>query len=325
MRQAEAAAILSTSPSKVICNGMGAGGGFYGSGTGDGISTTSSGGAFHYTINWSDLYTPSNLIGCTFEGLLRQYNGSSQGVVNLRIFLNTTSQILANSSKSFVLLDYAFNPDGTTNDQLRREHTSAIWLVAGNSLSRSISWLASYIATTNFVADTPEQQIYVKNPVKALRAYVYNNAGSLSPELPFGNGSGCRNASPSGTHVFDTLDLGGVDDLVVACPSGASGSGNGTDTGGNPAGVYAREYNDCYYAGTRFGPCATIFNATNAPVTTSSTWFLYNYTHTIGWSGGALASIACPVFCNGSINLTASPITLGTTQIAANDAILLSP
>lgn len=332
-RSAEADMIADFSPSRVMCNGLGPGGGFYGQGTGDGSTTTSLGGAFHYAIIWEPLYTPVNLLGCIHEGILRRSAESAfgPGEVNARIVINTVSQILNNSSKSVVLLDYSMNTDCTSNDQLRREHFALKMLVAGDKLDRVLDWEASYIPTTTCIAIFPEQQIYVKHPLKLFRAFQYNTAGSLTPELPFGNGSGCRNVAPSGSHAPDTIDTGGVDDVVVACPSGANNSGHGADTGGNPAAIYGREYDDCYYAGTRFGHCAVLFNSTAQPETIPvaglvGSWTHYNYTHTIGWSGNVM-SWACPISaaCNGAINLNSGSVTMGTTQIPALDAMILSP
>jgi hypothetical protein len=318
MRQAEAAFIAAVAPSQVICNGLGTGGGFYGTGN------PSSGGTANYTINWADLYTPANLVGCTFEGPLDRYNGGGGGEVNVRIVINVASQILQSSSKAFSLLDYTANTDGSTNEPLRTEHLALKMLIAGNNLARVFDWQASHTNSTAFVAGYPEQELYFIDPLKAQHAYVYNSAGSGSPELPFGNGTGCRNAFPSGNHAIDTLDTGGVDDVVVACPSG---SGHGTDTGGNPAAIYAQEYQYCYYQGSFIGGCAALFNATNHSETIQSSWFKSpTYGHTITWAEDATSPLpwACASGCTGGINLTATGVTFGATTIAANSALILS-
>jgi hypothetical protein len=142
-------------------------------------------------------------------------------------------------------------------------------------------------------------------------------------------------------HVVDWADLEqGSGDLAVwpeegiyptepvqsmGAPGGAgclAGSGAVCATGGHndlqvAPGVYRREFGACYDQGVAFGPCAAIVNTTASPVTIQPGWLTQAYTHQITLVGGDVQSA-------GTINLTHTPFTPGTTTTAPHDATLLA-
>ncbi len=143
-------------------------------------------------------------------------------------------------------------------------------------------------------------------------------------------------------HLVDWADLEqGSGDLAVwpeegiyptgalesmSAPGGSgclAGTGVVCSTGGHndlavSAGVYRREFSDCYDQGTGFGGCAAIVNTTASPITVSASWLTQSYGHEITFDGGDVQS-------GGSIDLTGLPFTAGQTTIPAHDAILLAP
>jgi hypothetical protein len=122
-----------------------------------------------------------------------------------------------------------------------------------------------------------------------------------------GNASGCGAGSQR--------DRGGAADLRVAC---------GTIGHGVPAGVYRREFASCSYAGTPFGACAVVLNATDQPRVASPAWFRGRFRHQLTWSGGAFSEIGCPS-CDGKLALADVAFDLGRSTVPPHDAVLLTP
>jgi hypothetical protein len=110
----------------------------------------------------------------------------------------------------------------------------------------------------------------------------------------------------------------------MGTPSGSgclSGNGNVCTSGGHndvqvAAGVYRREFRACYSHSVAIGPCATIVNDTSSPVTVQSSWLTQRYGHQITMTGGDVQS-------GGSLNLTGTVFTAGSTTVPADDAVLL--
>jgi len=107
-----------------------------------------------------------------------------------------------------------------------------------------------------------------------------------------------------------------------AGPGCLQGKGNTCSTGGHnnlqvAPGIYRREFGACYDRGTLFGQCATIINTTSTPITVKSSWLTQNYSSEITMNGGDVQT-------GGTLDLTGTPFTAGTTTIPADDAALLS-
>lgn len=101
-----------------------------------------------------------------------------------------------------------------------------------------------------------------------------------------------------------------------------AGTGSYCSTGGHndlqvATGVYRREFADCFDQGAAFGSCAAIMNTTGSPVTVSSSWLTQTYSHSITLSGGDVQS-------GGTIDLTGTPFSAGTTQVPADSALILT-
>jgi hypothetical protein len=111
----------------------------------------------------------------------------------------------------------------------------------------------------------------------------------------------------------------------MAVPGGSgclTGGGQVCSTGGHndlqvAPGVYRREFGACYDRGTSIGPCAAIVNTTTSPVTVKTAWLTNSYTHQITFTGGDVQT-------GGTINLTGTPFTPGTTRVRPRDAVLLA-
>ena len=59
-------------------------------------------------------------------------------------------------------------------------------------------------------------------------------------------------------------------------------------------------------------------NTTSSAVTVQSSWLTHSYGHQLTFSGGDVQS-------GGSVNLTGTGFTPGSTTVGAKDAILLTP
>ena len=150
-------------------------------------------------------------------------------------------------------------------------------VLLGYAPGRVVDW-ANLELGSGDLAVWPEEGIYPTNPVQTM-----SNPG----------GAGCL----AGTDVY--CPTGGHNDLQVT------------------AGVYRREFADCYDQGTYFGTCAAIANTTGSPVTVASSWLTQAYGHSLTLAGGDVQS-------NGTINLTGAPFTAGSTQVAAYSALILT-
>ncbi len=107
---------------------------------------------------------------------------------------------------------------------------------------------------------------------------------------------------------------GGTDCLAGQGVECSSGGHNSLELA---AGVYGREFGNCYDHGVAFGDCAAIVNTNSSPVTVRRSWLTQRYGHQITMTGGDVQS-------GGTINTTDATFTPGVTTIAANDAILLA-
>ena len=243
---------------------------------------------------------------------------------NLRIVINTNSQLLANSHTNVALHVYGLTPDGrTTQDRVRRLSLAAAWLTAEGcradgshcwDYSRIYSWdgAQGWNLRQRWVGVLPERTIWVRNALpnaitgdKTLTPWVWSRRNT-----PFGNGTGCTTARPyAGPFVLDkTGDEGGTTSLAVSC---------GSEPFTGVAAIYAREFRDCYVRGVRLGRCGVVANATNGSVTIARTWLHFaHYTNTIAWTGGTLRDV-CPGLtsvCNGRLVLT-GPFSADVTKV----------
>jgi hypothetical protein len=133
----------------------------------------------------------------------------------------------------------------------------------------------------------PEEGIYPTNPVESMRP-------------PRGRGclAGSGHACPARGH----------NDLRVA---------RGWSRLDRGAGVYRREFHDCYDRGVWFGRCAAIVNDTSRSVVVRDSWLRQSYAHVITMRGGDVQS-------GGRIDLTGAAFRPGATSIPSDDAILLA-
>jgi hypothetical protein len=112
---------------------------------------------------------------------------------------------------------------------------------------------------------------------------------------------------------------------TMSAPGGTSclaGKGVLCSSGGHntlqvASGVYRREFAECYNQSVAFGPCAALVNSTGSPVTVQSSWLTQSYSHQITMDGGDVQS-------GGTVDLSGTSFTPGSTSIPADDAILLS-
>jgi hypothetical protein len=82
--------------------------------------------------------------------------------------------------------------------------------------------------------------------------------------------------------------------------------------------VWRREFTTCFQAGVYFGRCAAVVNATSNPVTIQSSWLTQKYTHMVTISGG-------DVLDGGVANIKGASFSPGSTTVAANGSVLLTP
>lgn len=95
----------------------------------------------------------------------------------------------------------------------------------------------------------------------------------------------------------------------------AAGANTHEQTGG--AGVYRREFRECFLRGVPIGGCAAIMNDTNRPVAVSGSWLTQHYRHEVTMVGGELQF-------GGRLDIRGARFTPGATTIAPDDAVLLS-
>ena len=108
-------------------------------------------------------------------------------------------------------------------------------------------------------------------------------------------------ATPSNFHVMPESQLVALNPLVSA-PSDISG----LQKNGSTYGAYAREYADCYYAGTYVGPCAAVVNPDRDY---SHPFPLSGYKHTLALSGNGVVDGG-----SASVYGSAPPSTLAPLQ-----------
>ena len=107
--------------------------------------------------------------------------------------------------------------------------------------------------------------------------------------------------------------------LLVGCGAYTDGYG--------PTGLYAREYQHCYYRGTFIGPCAAVLNPSESTAATiPADAFVNHFAHAIELGGNGPAPYVCPEAngCNGTLALQGKDVTLGVTRVLKNDAMLLT-
>ena len=106
---------------------------------------------------------------------------------------------------------------------------------------------------------------------------------------------------------------------TAACPGAGRGARPAVTTTFRShrasTGVNSRPATD---QGTLFGPCAGIVNTTSGAVAVQPSWLTHSYGHQLTFSGGDVQS-------GGSVNLTGTGFTPGSTTVGAKDAILLTP
>jgi hypothetical protein len=118
---------------------------------------------------------------------------------------------------------------------------------------------------------------------------------------------------PSGARCMNGLGgpcSGGHADLEVAHGSNAHEQRGG-------AGVYRREFRQCYYRGAAIGGCAAVMNDTNRAVVVKPGWFSQRYGSEIEMDGGEVED-------GGGLTVDGTKFTLGATKIGPDDAALLS-
>jgi hypothetical protein len=236
--------------------------------------------------------------------------------------VNTASMVYAaNPNAYYVFLSNGHATPGSTQTcedsvrntedscgalQLRRDALGSFWLAykegntvlwenfnsAGNPCCGGKTVLAVY----------PEASIYPSSPVQALRPF--------NPNVATTDGSGCGAARGSG----------GIASFVVACGT--------LNDGITPAGVYVREFRECYNFGQLIGTgqCAVVMNTTNRSVTIGN-WFTQGYTNlmTLGsgpTDGGDVLTAGCDnARCpTSAMYPLGAPFVLGSTQVPAFDA-----
>jgi hypothetical protein len=119
--------------------------------------------------------------------------------------------------------------------------------------------------------------------------------------------------TPAGSRCMNGLGgpcTHGHADLQVA-----TGTNRDEQTGG--AGVYRREFRECFLRGDPIGGCAAIMNDTDRRVVVSGSGLTQHYRYEMTMDGGELQS-------GGRLNIHGASFTPGATTIAADDAALLS-
>ncbi len=182
--------------------------------------------------------------------------------------------------QDFVVL-LSYDQDGSDQARLVQEATDMLGYKPGHV----VSW-ADLEQDNLHLAVWPEEGIYPTDPVQSM-------AQPRGPGCLGGTGAVCSS--------------GGHNDLQVA------GGSNANDPA---AGVYRREFGECYDRSVAFGPCAAIVNDTSGSVVVQGSWLKHSYGHEITLKGGDVQS-------GGRIDLTGAGFAPGTTVVPADDAILL--
>ena len=194
--------------------------------------------------------------------------------------------------------------DGCGALQMRRNLLAAFWLAYKEE--HTVLFETGIRDDPHLLSVFPEASIYPSNPIQALKPFNSNVRTT--------NGSGCGPSPGSG----------GIQSFAVACGT--------LNDGKTPAGVYVREFRECYNFGQLIGAgwCALVANTTNRAVTADGTWFTKGYTHTMvvgsGPQNGADVLTAgcgdgrCP---KSAIDPLGAPFVAGETKVPAFDALFL--
>jgi hypothetical protein len=194
--------------------------------------------------------------------------------------LDDVAAVDATRHDFIVLLSYA--PGGSDQARLVQEAT----VMLGYERGHVVDW-ADLEQDNLHLAVWPEEGIYPTRPVQSMAAP---------------RGAGCFRGKGR------LCSTGGHKDLKVA---------SGSNTADPAAGVYRREFGECYDRRVPFGPCAAIVNDTSKSVVVKSSWLTQSFGHEITLRGGDVQS-------GGRIDLSGATFTPGKTVIPADDAILLS-
>lgn len=194
--------------------------------------------------------------------------------------LDVMAAVDARLGDFIVLLSY----DGNGSQQARRVQEATVLL--GYEPGHVVSWAALEQRNLD-LSIWPEEGIYPTDPVQ-----------SMAPP----GGRGCLSGDGR------LCSAGGHNDLRAVVDRSREASG---------AGVYRREFRECYDRGVWFGRCAAIVNDTSSAVTIRGSWLRQSYRHLITMRGGDVQS-------GGKIDLTGATFTPGVTSIPADDAILLA-
>jgi hypothetical protein len=239
--------------------------------------------------------------------------------------VNTASLVYARNPEALYGFDATANPaPGSSNAcvdsinntedscgalQLRRDMLASFWLAlregrtfiwenftfSGNACCGGAKVLAVY----------PEASIYPTDPIQALKTF--------DPRVPTTDGSGCG-PQPG---------VGGIQSFVVQCGT--------LNDGKTPAGVYVREFRQCYNFGQLVGTgqCAVVMNTTSGAVIVGH-WFTKSYTNSMvlgtGPTDGADVLTAgcgdgrCP---RSAIDPVGAEFTIGKTAVPSFDALFL--
>jgi hypothetical protein len=274
-------------------------------------------GVYDNTIRLDQLcagLNSANLDALVSERLING-NGSPGPIFNpyqIALFVNTAADILNNHTadrcSSVKFIDFDLPSQG---QNIRDDQSAVKWLICARDgmPDFDIPWRVTYGRTAREVPLLPEDAIVPYGCESPLSAYRFN--GSVVEQ-----GTGCEKAG----------DSGGAVGLVVACPSKTEP-------------VYGQQYQGCWLAGVNQGPCAVLMNTSAHPVTIIASMFPHDpagsYHYLIGWNGaeatsftfssGTLRIAACsnPTYCNGTLQLHATPLVIGASQIPPRDSVFL--
>jgi len=257
------------------------------------------GGIEENSLMYQTRFSPQNVFG--------QINTASlvyaENPAAFYVFLNTVDALPGSTN---ACVDAPQNAEDSCGQlQLRRDALAAFWLAY--SEGHSVLWDnfnfsgGACCGGKHSLAVYPEESIYPRNPIQPLKTFHLNS--------PSTNGSGCGSSH----------GVGGVQSFVVACGT--------LNDGRTPAGVYVREFRECYNFGKLIGTgqCAVVMNTTNSAMSVRATWLTQSYTHSMTLNGGDVLAAGCDDSrCPPSaLNPLGAPFAAGSTQVAAFDALFL--
>lgn len=120
------------------------------------------------------------------------------------------------------------------------------------------------------------------------------------------------------TNPVQTMANPGGTNCLTLNTSSTCSTGGHNDVLTGTSGVYRREFQHCYNQGTLVGQCAVVVNTTGSAVTVSGPMLTQSYGHSVTLSGGDVQG-------GGTINVSGATFTVGTTQVAADSALILTP